>query len=91
MSRVLVLHAHPHPTQSNVNVRMARAAAELEDGTCTGGPIRNGERRATCARYALYGGLSESEISRALDLPKSTVGADVRFVKAWLQSRLGAP
>jgi len=51
--------------------------------------VRNGERRATCARYALYGGLSEAEISQALDLPKSTVGSDVRFVKAWLSARLG--
>ena len=52
------------------------------------GRVRNGERRATCARYALYGGLSESEISEALGLPKSTVGSDVRFVKAWLAARL---
>ena len=51
--------------------------------------LRNGERRAACARYALYGGLSESEIAEALDVPKSTVGNDVRFVKAWLTARLG--
>lgn len=57
----------------------------LESGE---GRVRNGARRAACARYALYGGLSESEISQALDLPKSTVGADVRFVKAWLAARL---
>jgi len=58
----------------------------LESG---GHRVRNGARRATCARYALYGGLSESEIAAALDLPKSTVGSDVRFVKAWLSARLG--
>jgi RNA polymerase sigma factor (TIGR02999 family) len=52
------------------------------------GRVRNGERRAECARYALYGGLSESEISEVLGLPKSTVGSDVRFVKAWLAARL---
>jgi RNA polymerase sigma factor (TIGR02999 family) len=50
--------------------------------------VRNGQRRAACARYAFYGGLSESEIAEALDVPKSTVGNDVRFVKAWLTSRL---
>lgn len=82
----LFCDAHP-----DTFLEVDRLLTELEDGSCTGGPIRNGERRATCARYALYGGLSESEISKALDLPKSTVGADVRFVKAWLQSRLGAP
>jgi len=82
----LFCDAHP-----DTFLEVDRLLTELGDGTSTGGPIRNGERRATCARYALYGGLSESEISEALALPKSTVGADVRFVKAWLQSRLGAP
>lgn len=50
--------------------------------------VRNGERRAACARYALYGGLSETEIAEALQVPKSTVGNDVRFVKAWLTAKL---
>lgn len=50
--------------------------------------IRNPERKAVCARYALYGGLSEAEIADLLDLPKSTVGADVRFARAWLTTRL---
>jgi RNA polymerase sigma factor (TIGR02999 family) len=50
--------------------------------------VRNPERKAACARYALYGGLSESEIAEVLSLPKSTVGAEVRFVRAWLSARL---
>jgi RNA polymerase sigma factor (TIGR02999 family) len=50
--------------------------------------VRNPERKAACARYALYGGLSESEIAELLDLPKSTVGSDVRFVRAWLGANL---
>jgi RNA polymerase sigma factor (TIGR02999 family) len=50
--------------------------------------IRNGERKAACARYALYGGLSEAEIAEALGLAKSTVGADVRFARAWLSVQL---
>lgn len=55
------------------------------------GRVRNGARKAEVARYALYGGLSESEISEALDVPKSTVGNDVRFARAWLSQRLGSP
>lgn len=50
--------------------------------------VRNPERKAACARYALYGGLSESEIAELLDLPKSTVGAEVRFVRAWIVAQL---
>ena len=50
--------------------------------------IRNGERKARVARFALYGGLSEAEIASATGIPKSTVGSDVRFVKAWLATRL---
>jgi RNA polymerase sigma factor (TIGR02999 family) len=52
--------------------------------------VRNGERKAEVARYALYGGLTEAEIAAALDLPKSTVGNDLRFARAWLTTRLGA-
>ena len=50
--------------------------------------IRFAQRRAEVARYALYGGLTELEISRLMDVPKSTVGRDVRFVRAWLMTRL---
>jgi RNA polymerase sigma factor (TIGR02999 family) len=53
-----------------------------------GARIRHPERKAACARYALYGGLSESEIAEILDLPKSTVGAEVRFARAWIGARL---
>jgi len=67
------------------------AVDSLLDKLATEARVRNGARRATCARYALYGGLSESEISRAIDIPKSTVGSDVRFVKAWLSARLKSP
>lgn len=50
--------------------------------------IRNGARKAEVAHYSLYGGLTEAEISAALEIPKSTVGNDLRFVRAWLQNRL---
>lgn len=50
--------------------------------------VREGARKATVSRYAFYGGLSESEIAAALELPKSTVNADLTFVKAWLATRL---
>jgi len=63
----------------------------LDELGAGGGRVRNGERKALVARYALYGGLSESEIATALDMPKSSVGNDVRFVKAWLTARLEKP
>ena len=50
--------------------------------------VRHPERKAEAARYALYGGLSESEISSVMGVPKSTVGSDVRFVRAWLGAHL---
>lgn len=50
--------------------------------------IRNASRKATVARYALYGGLSEAEISVLMGVPKSTVGSEVRFARAWLAARL---
>jgi RNA polymerase sigma factor (TIGR02999 family) len=53
--------------------------------------VKSADRKAQVARYALYGGLTEAEVSEALDLPKSTVGNDLRFVRAWLQHRLGTP
>ncbi len=60
---------------------------ELESGSTE--RIKHPERKAACARYALYGGLSESEIAELMDLPKSTVGSDVRFARAWIGARLG--
>lgn len=50
--------------------------------------VRNGARKAEAARYALYGGLSEAEISEVMGVPKSTVGSDVRFARAWIGARL---
>jgi RNA polymerase sigma factor (TIGR02999 family) len=50
--------------------------------------VRNPERKAAAARYALYGGLSEAEIAEVMDLPKSTVGSDVRFARAWISASL---
>jgi RNA polymerase sigma factor (TIGR02999 family) len=61
----------------------------LLDQLAEGGvKVRNGARKAEIGRYAFYGGFSESEIGELLDLPKSTVGAELRFVKAWLHSQL---
>ncbi len=61
----------------------------LLDELAAGPPrVRNGARKARVAHYALYGGLTEAEIGAALDMPKSTVGNDLRFVRAWLASRL---
>ncbi len=63
-----------------------RLLGHLADGA--DGRIRHAARRAEVARYALYGGMTEGEISTLLDVPKSTVGRDVRFVRAWLTSKL---
>lgn len=60
----------------------------LIDELATDPKIRSGARKAEAARYALYGGFSENEISEILDMPKSTVGADLRFVRAYLAGRL---
>ncbi|MEM6927036.1 MAG: ECF-type sigma factor [Myxococcota bacterium] len=62
--------------------------ALLDELETTTERIRNGARKAQVARFALYGGLSESEIATLTGIPKSTVGSDVRFVKAWLATRL---
>jgi RNA polymerase sigma factor (TIGR02999 family) len=51
--------------------------------------VKSAARKAEVARYALYAGFTEQEVGEALDLPKSTVGNDLRFVRAWLQNRLG--
>jgi RNA polymerase sigma factor (TIGR02999 family) len=79
--------SHEHP---ETLLAIDQLLDELERGPVTGsgGHVKNADRKALCARYALYGGLSESEIAEVLDLPKSTVGADVRFARAWLLSRL---
>ncbi len=62
-----------------------RLLTELSEGPDR---VRNGPRKAEVARYALYGGLTEAEIAKALEIPKSTVGNDVRFARAWLTRRL---
>jgi len=62
-----------------------RLLSELEAGPDR---VRNGARKAEVARYALYGGLTEAEIAAVLEMPKSTVGNDVRFARAWLTRRL---
>lgn len=74
--------SHDHP---ETLLAIDRLLDELEAGP---EHVRNPERKAAAARYALYGGLSESEIAEVMDLPKSTVGSDVRFVRAWLSKRL---
>jgi RNA polymerase sigma factor (TIGR02999 family) len=53
--------------------------------------VREGARKAEICRYAFYAGLSGGEIATLLDLPKSTVTADIRFVRAWLAAKLGTP
>jgi RNA polymerase sigma factor (TIGR02999 family) len=75
--------SHDHP---ETLLAIDRLIDELEAGP---EHVRNPERKAMAARYALYGGLSEAEIAEVMDLPKSTVGADVRFARAWLVARLG--
>ena len=50
--------------------------------------IAAGERKAEVCRYAFYAGLSGGEIATLLGLPKSTVTADIRFVRAWLSAKL---
>ncbi|MEQ1568357.1 MAG: sigma-70 family RNA polymerase sigma factor [Myxococcota bacterium] len=74
--------SHEHP---ETLLAIDQLLDELERGP---DHVRNPERKASVARYALYGGLSESEIAEVLNLPKSTVGADARFARAWLAARL---
>jgi RNA polymerase sigma factor (TIGR02999 family) len=50
--------------------------------------LHHGPRRAESARLALYAGLTEIEISELTGVPKSTVGNDLRFTRAWLIARL---
>lgn len=67
----------------------------LLDALASGDPslrVHHGARRAESARLALYAGLTEAEIAELIDVPKSTVGNDLRFTRAWLMARLaGAP
>lgn len=71
--------------QPELLLAIDRLLDELESDT---DKVRNGPRKAAAARYALYGGLSEAEIAELMDLPKSTVGSDVRFARVWLGARL---
>jgi len=77
------------PALSHERPEVLLAVDELLDELEHRAPrIRHGPRKAEMARYALYGGLSEAEIAALTGIPKSTVGSDVRFVRAWLASRL---
>ena len=66
--------AHFEAEEERLGSAVAEVAREIE--------------AAEVAHYSLYGGLTEAEISAALEIPKSTVGNDLRFVRAWLQNRL---
>ncbi len=77
----LMVAADPHTF-----LEVDRLLEQLAEGG--GGRIRHARRRTEVARYALYAGLTEAEISQLLDIPKSTVGRDIRFVRAWLSTRL---
>lgn len=72
-------------TDPDTFLEVDRLLEELGEGPPR---VRNGARKAEVARYALYGGLTEAEISAVLDMPKSTVGNDMRFTRAWLTKRL---
>ena len=71
--------------QPELLLEVDRLLDALEDGPDR---VRNAARKAEAARYALYGGLSETEISQVMGVPKSTVGSDVRFARAWIGARL---
>ncbi len=66
-------------------IEIDRLIDSLESGEAN---VRAGERKAAVCRYAFYAGLTGGEIASLLDLPKSTVTADLRFVRAWLGARL---
>jgi RNA polymerase sigma factor (TIGR02999 family) len=78
----LLVERDPHTL-----LEIDRLLTRLAEGD---GRMRNGARKAEVARYALYGGLTESEIAELMDMPKSTVGNDVRFARAWLSAQLDA-
>jgi RNA polymerase sigma factor (TIGR02999 family) len=48
------------------------------------------ERKARALELHYFGGLSYEEISEVLGVAPSTVGADLRFAKAWIKRELGA-
>lgn len=77
------LMAHEDPAMF---VEIDRLLTLLETGEAR---VRAGERKAQVCRYAFYAGLTSREISTLMDLPKSTVNTDIRFVRAWLGAKLG--
>lgn len=79
---------HDAPDLSHEHPETLLAIDQLLEDLESAKNVRNPERKVQCARYALYGGLSESEIAEVLNVPKSTVGAEVRFVRTWLSARL---
>jgi RNA polymerase sigma factor (TIGR02999 family) len=81
---------HDAPDLSHQHPETLLAIDQLLDELERAKNVRNPERKVACARYALYGGLSESEIAEVLGVPKSTVGTEVRFVRTWLTARLAA-
>lgn len=79
---------HDAPDLSHQHPETLLAIDQLLEDLEQAKNVRHPERKVQCARYALYGGLSEAEIAEVLGMPKSTVGAEVRFVRAWLTARL---
>ncbi len=77
------------PTLSHTEPDTLLAIDRLLDQLEANPAVKSAGRKAQVARYALYAGFTEAEVGDALDLPKSTVGNDLRFVRAWLQNRLG--
>jgi len=68
-------------------IEIDRLLDSLESGAAR---VRAGRRKAQVCRYAFYAGLSGGEIAVLMDLPKSSVNADIRFVRAWLTAKLRA-
>jgi len=72
-------------TDPHTFLEIDRLIDSLERGAAH---VRAPERKAQVARYALFAGLTEAEIAELMSVPKATVGADVRFVRAWLAAQL---
>ena len=72
-------------TDPHTFLEIDRLIDSLEAGAAR---VRNPARTAQVARYALFAGLTEAEIAELMSVPKATVGADVRFVRAWLAAQL---
>lgn len=83
----VALEDAPHLSHSEPDTFLA--IDHLLDQLESSPSVKSADRKAKVARFALYGGLSEAEVAEALELPKSTVGNDLRFVRAWLATRLG--